>query len=244
MIAENTGNKIHPILLVAGSIVAAVGGAALLLVSLGGYILVVVVLAPLMFFAAAGWLFASASGFVARLIGGAAKARSSRSLATVGGTAVQLPHDVDIFRGLSSAQMSQVAALGSILSAPAGEVLGKAGERGTGIFILLSGRAELSARSGMGEMTVRIAEEGETLPLAALLGDGALITSITAMTDVEVLAIPRDNLLALFRKQPDIGSRLYANVAEILAGRYRAALFHFTSGTQRASAPADLWANV
>ncbi len=152
--------------------------------------------------------------------------------------------NVDIFRGLTVQQVSAVVALGSVLRPALGEVLGKEREPGQNIYVILSGKAQLTARTSMGHMTIRIAEQGESLPLAALLGDGRLITTITAMSEMEVLAFPTVSLIALCRERPDIGSSLYANVAEILAGRYKATLNHFTATTQMATSAVDLWANV
>ncbi|MBI4197706.1 MAG: GNAT family N-acetyltransferase [Chloroflexi bacterium] len=151
---------------------------------------------------------------------------------------------VDIFKNLSREQRAKVISLSSPTRVPAGWELGKAGHPGDYLFIIMEGQAELTVHSDFGEVTVRVAQKGESLPLAALLGSGALITSITAMTEMEVLAIPRSRLVELCLHIPAIGTVVYANMAEILAGRYKVALGMFTSTTQRAKEVAGLWANV
>ncbi|MBI4312277.1 MAG: GNAT family N-acetyltransferase [Chloroflexi bacterium] len=150
---------------------------------------------------------------------------------------------MDILRGLSREQRAAVVALSSPMKVPAGWEMGKAQHPGDCLYFILEGLAELTASSSLGEVTVRIAHEGEALPLASLLGQGRLITSITAMTEMEVLAVPRSRFKDLCAKRPDIGNLVNANMAETLAGRYKAALAHFASMTQRV-ATADLWANI
>jgi len=152
--------------------------------------------------------------------------------------------NVDIFRGLTPSQVSAVAALGTVIRRAGGATLGAEGEEGRHIFVILSGKAQLTAESRIGEMTIRIAEAGESLPLAALLGDGKLITTIKAMTDIEALSIPSARLMELCRERPDIAASLYANVAGILANRYKATLAHFTASAEHAASSSALWANV
>ncbi len=221
----------------AGAVGLTLGGAVLLLVSLAGYVLVVALLLALFVFAALAMIAGVSVTLVRRWIT-PAKAKSS-----VAASAAWIRR-VDIFKDLSASQVQRIAALGQMVSIPSGQLLGKAGEPGHAIFVIVEGQAELTAPSRMGEVTVRIAEPGESLPLAALLGNGSLITTITAMTDMRVLTIPVASLLDLCARSPDIGSRLYATMSEILAGRYKAALAHFTGAAQRAAEAAELWANV
>ncbi|MBI4197704.1 MAG: cyclic nucleotide-binding domain-containing protein [Chloroflexi bacterium] len=229
------------------------GAAALLLVSLAGYALVVGLLVPMLLLAAGGWFYWTAAGIVRR-----AQARGTshrlkrlqiprqpRYEASASPVVLErLMQRVDIFRGLSAAQVARVEALGRMVHIPADEVMGKAREDGPHIYIIVAGKVELTTRSGLGEVTVRVAEAGESLPLATLLGKGTLITTMTAMTDLEALAVPRESLLRLYQSHPEIGACIYANMAEILAGRYKAALAYFTSSTLRAVAAGELWANV
>lgn len=228
-------------------------GAALLLVSLAGYALIVGLLVPMLLLAAGGWFYWLAAG-IFRSTQARGTSRHLKRLQTPQQQVYEasaspvvlgrLMRRVDIFQGLSAAQVARVEALGRMVHIPSDEVVGKAGEEGSHIYIIVAGKAELTTRSGLGELTVRIAEAGESLPLATLLGKGILITTITAMTDLETLAIPRESLLRLCQSRPEIGACIYANMAEILAGRYKAALAHFTSSTLRAAAARELWANV
>lgn len=140
---------------------------------------------------------------------------------------------IDAFSDLSAEQIDRVVALGRRLNVAAGERLGAAGELGANMFLILEGEAHLTTHSEVGEISVRIAQPGEAFPLAALLGSGSLITSGEALSDMEVLAIPRSDLLLLCSREPEIGMRLYAAIGRLFANRYAETLTHLTISAER-----------
>ena len=137
-----------------------------------------------------------------------------------------------------------VGSLGGPLHVPEGTILGEAGDLGECLFIIIEGKAQLSTRSPVGDITVRIAGPGESFPLAGLVGSGHLITTAEAMTDMQLVAIARSALIDLCLEDTEIGMRMYAAIAEVLADRYRQTLTHMTSSQWRALTHADFWANV
>ena len=141
--------------------------------------------------------------------------------------------EVDLFRDLTDDQIERVASVGKRSDIAAGQVLGKASEVGGFLFIVLAGKAEASVQSPIGAVTVRIVGPGESFPVAALLGSGALVTSVKATTVMDVLAIPRAKLLALCSEDPEIGMRLYAVVAEVSVNRYRETLAKVGAASQQ-----------
>ena len=140
---------------------------------------------------------------------------------------------IDAFGDLSPEQIDKVVALGSKRNVEAGELLGTGGELGEFLFVILEGEAHLTTHSEVGEISVRIARPGEAFPLAALLGSGTLITSGEALTDMEVLAIPRSELLMLCSREPEIGMRIYAAVGRLFSNRYAETLTHLTISAER-----------
>ncbi len=140
---------------------------------------------------------------------------------------------IDAFGDLSADQIEKVVALGSKRNVEAGELLGTGGELGEFMFVILEGEAHLTTHSEIGEISVRIARPGEAFPLAALLGSGTLITSGEALTDMEVLAIPRSELLMLCSREPEIGMRIYAAVGRLFSNRYAETLTHLTISAAR-----------
>ena len=115
---------------------------------------------------------------------------------------------------------------------------------GDKIFIILEGEAQLSSKSAVGRITVRIAGAGESFPLAALVRSGSLITSAEALTDMEVVEIPRTNLEWLCSSSPNIGMRIYRNVADLLATRYERTLDHLAMTAEKAVKDAEFMANI
>lgn len=140
---------------------------------------------------------------------------------------------VDVFSDLNTQQIERVVALGERQSVQSGDLLGTGGELGEHMFVILEGEAHLSTHSEVGEISVRIARPGEAFPLAALLGSGTLITSGEALTEMEVLAIPRSELLMLCSREPEIGMRLYASVGRLFSNRYAETLTHLTISAAR-----------
>ena len=132
--------------------------------------------------------------------------------------------EVELFKGLTDDQINTVASVGEISQIGAGETLGEASEVGKFLYVVLSGKAEASARSPVGDVTVRIVGPGESFPVAALVGSGALVASVKADSAMEVLAIPQAELLALCSENPEIGMPLFAAVAEASLNRYRQTL--------------------
>jgi CRP-like cAMP-binding protein len=60
--------------------------------------------------------------------------------------------------------------------------------------------------------------------LAALLGEGALITAGRAITDMRVLQVPRAPLLDLCAQDSSLGMGVYSATAQLFANRYSATL--------------------
>jgi CRP-like cAMP-binding protein/nucleotide-binding universal stress UspA family protein len=152
--------------------------------------------------------------------------------------------DADAFKGLTDEQLGKVASLARRTNVAAGEALGTADQPGGQMYVVVQGDAQLSAHSGVGEITVRIAGPGESFPLAALAGAGTLITSAKALTDMELLAVPRAGILALCSEDPELGMRIYANIANAFVNRYRKTLAQLTALEERALKDADFLANV
>ena len=147
--------------------------------------------------------------------------------------------DVGPFNGLPEEQLNQVASLVERAPVTAGEVLGKAGDVGDYLYIIMHGEAQLSVASSVGEITVRIAGPGESFPLSSLIGSGTLITSAKALTDMELLVIPRRQLTDLCSEDSDLGLRVYMSISELVAKRYAKTLEQLALGEERVPQDAD-----
>lgn len=150
----------------------------------------------------------------------------------------------DIFQGLTASQLQELSALGRRATAPAEKMLVGADEPVTALYVILSGKVELYARSTVGDVTMRLAGSGESFPLAALIGTGQLITSARAMTDLELWAIPVAEFRALCARKPEIASQVYHNVACVLAERYRVTLDRMIRAAHQAMRGVDVWSRI
>jgi CRP-like cAMP-binding protein len=150
----------------------------------------------------------------------------------------------DLLRKLSDTQAEGIFKIARWETLPAGTRMAIEGSTAECIYIIAEGAVQLTGRSGLGDVTVRIAREGEAFPLAALLGPGELVTSAKAATEVSVLAIPRAELLDLCDQRPEIGMIIFKTTAEILADRYRSMLKRHLDRAELAVRPPDVWANV
>ena len=173
------------------------------------------------------------AGMEVRIFGTRELSERAGAAAAAAGGDNRVFRQIDAFSDLSAEQIDRVVALGRRLQVAAGERLGAAGELGANMFLILEGEAHLTTHSEVGEISVRIAQPGEAFPLAALLGSGSLITSGEALSDMEVLAIPRSDLLLLCSREPEIGMRLYAAIGRLFANRYAETLTHLTISAER-----------
>ncbi|MBI4220795.1 MAG: universal stress protein, partial [Chloroflexi bacterium] len=115
---------------------------------------------------------------------------------------------------LSDDEFQGVARLGRRRIVREGETLGSAGRAGESIYILLEGQARLSAELGSESAVVRTAQPGDCFPLASLVGQGILVTSIQASTRMVVWELDRQHLATLCREQPAIGVKILEVAAE------------------------------
>ncbi|MBI2964663.1 MAG: cyclic nucleotide-binding domain-containing protein [Chloroflexi bacterium] len=149
-----------------------------------------------------------------------AGASSLRSMG-LAGSEYETLRNADMLRALDAGQLRDVLMLGARRAVAEGESLGEAGRLGEKVYVVLRNEAQLTANTGFGPMTVRVAGPGETFPLASLVGYGMLVTSARAMREMDVWEIDRQRLLDLCQRRPEIGARIFAAAASVMASRYR-----------------------
>ncbi|MBI4219640.1 MAG: Crp/Fnr family transcriptional regulator [Chloroflexi bacterium] len=142
--------------------------------------------------------------------------------------------NTDIFRNLSEEQVNAVAGLGTVRRLTEGSPLGEEEKIGEKVYAVLDGKAQLTSNTGLGPVTVRVAGPGEAFPLASLVGYGMLITSAHAMTEMTVWEADRQRLLTFCSEQPEVGSKVFASAAMVLAERYRDTLTRLTQAAELA----------
>ena len=125
---------------------------------------------------------------------------------------------IPILRGLSQAQARIAALMTRVDCFPAGAAVFRKGDAGDEVLVVVDG-----------EMVVSVRADGQTVELSRprrgdLVGEVALYlgrrtADVDAVTDVRVLRLNKENLMLLRNRYPRIGSRIFWNLSEILAGR-------------------------
>lgn len=129
----------------------------------------------------------------------------------------------DLLAGLSDADATALEARGSHLTLEPGQVLFRIGDDATHLYVIERGAIELRMPmqvEGHGE-DVRIEDcaAGHTLGWSTLVPPHRFTLKATAREHTEVLAFPRDMLLAYFTSRPDVGYVVLRNIAAVLGQR-------------------------
>src|SRR6516162_2787799 len=134
---------------------------------------------------------------------------SETASAAVSRRAAVFPRHEQTFPSLAPAEIERMRRFGEIRSYKHGELLFEAGERGSGMFVVLSGRVAITQRDGLGHVAPVIEQEpGQFLAEVGQLSGRPALVDGHAQGDVETLLIPPDRLRALLVAEADLGERI------------------------------------
>ncbi len=129
----------------------------------------------------------------------------------------------DLLRGLSEAQSEQLLALAERVRLTSGQRLFDLGEEARSLHLIERGRIVLTLPMQVqGQDQDVFVEErlpGQALGWSALIPPHRYTLKATAQLDTELLALPREALLAHFAAQPVVGSLVTRNVAALMGQR-------------------------
>ena len=135
----------------------------------------------------------------------------------------------------SNALDEAFAAEAALMALPGGTPLVSAGETVQALYRLTAGRlAEVEPLAGGGGRLLTVHRPGALIGGAQLLGDGRFRTTITALRDSELQAIPTGRAEALMRARPDVLEEIArAALARLrppeAAGRRKSAILGFVA---------------
>lgn len=119
--------------------------------------------------------------------------------------------DISFFDLLDDEDRKDLAGVVDYMKLREGETLFHAGEPGESLYIVRSGAVELYVKDTAGQKIVlTVAEEGALFGELSLLDQGPRTATAVALTDTELLALERDDLLLLFQKKPDAALHMLA----------------------------------
>lgn len=125
---------------------------------------------------------------------------------------------VPLFHGIKDKNLKQLASRCVTRKFANGEAMVTQGERGEGIFILVSGKAEaIRERADGEEVSVNTFGPTDFFGELALLNDGVRTATVYARADTQCLALARWDFLAVLREDAEMG----ATVSQELARRFR-----------------------
>lgn len=121
---------------------------------------------------------------------------------------------VDIFAPLSTEELRQLATatVGHVF-AP-GETLIRAGDEGSSMFVVHSGRVEVQVSDSGKPRTVAVLTEGNFFGEMALFTGEPRTASVVAIEETEVLEIGHDAMKHIFETNPDLAESISWTIAE------------------------------
>lgn len=147
--------------------------------------------------------------------------------------ALRLLRPLPLFDGALGEDAEPAFAEAVVVSAPAGTVLFEAGQPGSMLYVVVSGRVRLMLGHGPSTRVLAVMGRGDTIGLAALLrGDLYPVTAVVA-EDALLVGLPAESVQRAMLERPAIAARLVADMGAKLA-RFVRDIGGFTQRTARA----------
>ena len=125
--------------------------------------------------------------------------------------------EVNLFQLLDDDELNELASVIDSKTVSAGEVVFHAGDLGDVLYIVRTGQIELYVKDTTGEKIVLATpEKNDIFGELSMLDARPRSATATAVTDTELLLLDRDDLLLLFKKQPDAALNMLAVMSGLL----------------------------
>ena len=131
---------------------------------------------------------------------------------------------IDLFRGIEDRELARLERLGRRRQYQAGDNIVQQGQGGIALFVVMSGRVQVTRRDSEGnEQVVRTIGPGGSFGEMALFSNRPRSASITAVEPTECLVLHRLDFLDELRRDPDIAIRLLDTLSQRLIDAERRA---------------------
>jgi CRP/FNR family transcriptional regulator, cyclic AMP receptor protein len=130
---------------------------------------------------------------------------------------------VELFRGLSDQQLTQIGDLSTRQTYPDGAMIISQGSQGDAIYIISSGQVAVQARNPRGENVDAVyLGEGQIVGEMALIDQAPRSASVAAVGEETVVySIPIQEFTTLCQANTDIGYIMMRNMAQDLSFKLR-----------------------
>jgi CRP-like cAMP-binding protein len=135
------------------------------------------------------------------------------TVAPLGASGARVLSHVPLFAGLSARDLRRVAGLAEETWFNPGRVVVQEGKPASSFYVILDGTARVTRRG----RTVRKLSPGDHFGELALLTGGPRTASVIAETSLDTIRIQRPAFRKLLMKEPEVGLRLMAGLAERIA---------------------------
>jgi len=125
--------------------------------------------------------------------------------------------EVKLFELLDKNEIAELASVIDNKPVAAGEIVFHAGDLGDALYIVRSGEVELFVRDTTGQkIALATAGPNDLFGELSMLDSRPRSATALAMVDTELLLLDRDDLLLLFKKQPDAALNMLAAMSGML----------------------------
>ena len=125
---------------------------------------------------------------------------------------VELLRGVSLFSACSNRELTRIASLADEIAVPEGRVLIRQGEPGREFFVIVHGKARVSARGKKAKTLGPGAGMGEL----ALLDQGPRSATVTATSDMYLLVLDSRSFSSLIAEVPSVAGKIFRVMAERL----------------------------
>ena len=126
---------------------------------------------------------------------------------------------VELLRGLPGEELEALAAAATPVQVQAGDTIVRQGDHGDRLYVIVSGRAEVTRRVRVRDIAVADLGPGDAFGEIALLDPAALRTAtVTAVEALEALAVTGEAVDAVLAAHPELRDRMEAAVRRRLDG--------------------------
>ncbi len=129
----------------------------------------------------------------------------------------------DLLAGLTREEALETLALGTRISLTSGAELFGLGSQADHLFLVERGRIKLTlpmrVQGHQEDILVEEKMPGQTVGWSALIPPHRFTLRATTLLESELIALPREALLAFFERRPSVGGAIWMNLAVVIGQR-------------------------
>ncbi len=116
----------------------------------------------------------------------------------------QILRNVPLFEGVNAKQLKSLAKWTTTRTFAPGAVIVSEGQTGMGLYIIESGKVQVSVHSSGGETNLRVMGPGESFGEIALLDDQPRSATVTAVDRTTAVMLDKSQFLAELHSHPEM----------------------------------------